>query len=38
MAFSIVTRPLVASSPDKGFQMPLRLRLVPPDVTPEVCT
>lgn len=28
---NFVTRPLVASSPEKGFQMPLRLRLVPPD-------
>ncbi|KAF8272636.1 cytochrome P450 [Lactarius quietus] len=38
---NIVTRPLVASSPEKGFQMPLRLRHVPPDVIvgdPEDCT
>ena len=31
IVFSIVTRPLVVSSPEKRLQMPLRLRLVPPD-------
>ncbi|KAH9048731.1 cytochrome P450 [Lactarius hengduanensis] len=38
---NIVTRPIVASSPEIGFQMPLRLRRVPPDEVvgaPNVCS
>ncbi|KAH9073373.1 cytochrome P450 [Lactarius deliciosus] len=38
---NIVTRPIVASSPEIGFQMPLRLRRVPPDEVvgaPDVCS
>ncbi|KAI9443070.1 cytochrome P450 [Lactarius indigo] len=38
---NIVTRPMVESSPEIGFQMPLRLRRVPPDEivrAPDVCS
>jgi hypothetical protein len=41
MVFSIVTRPFVASSPEIGFQMPLRIRSIPPDKVvgaPDVCS